>query len=120
MANMILYLGNITLPKYTTFREIPNENASENRTLDATLKVDAINQIREWEVGWKLLTAADYAPVRAKYDDQLANQVLHYFGIPAYSINTQVYMTINERQIKWNGNLIEGCAIRLKEINAVG
>ncbi len=117
--NMIMYLGDLTLPKHGDLTEITSPNASENITLDGSLYVDFVNYRRGWKIGWKYLTAADYDAIRAKYNQQFSTGVFHQFGIPAYSINKPVYMKINDKNIKWNGAVVEGFSIELLEQYAI-
>jgi len=117
--NMIMYLGDITLPKYTDLKEITETNAGENVTLDGSLFVDFVNYRRGWKLSWKLLTVTDYNNIRAKFDEQFGNGTFHQFGVPAYNLNVPVYMRIDDRNIKYNGEFVEGFSIELLEQYAI-
>ena len=117
--NMIMYLGDITLPKYTELTEITEPNTSENVTLDGSLYVDFINYRRGWKLSWGLITKTDYDTIRTKFNEQFSTGIFHNFGIPAYSINSPVYMKINDKNIKYNGELISGFSVELLEQYAV-
>ena len=90
-----------------------------NVTLDGSLHVDYVNYRRGWKVSWKYLTSAEYDSIRAKFNSQFADEVFHNFGIPEYSINAPVYMKIDDKNIKWNGSIVENFSIELIEQDAV-
>lgn len=110
----------VELPLYKTLRETTTPSETENVTLDATMYTDFVNNRRSWVVGWEKLKAADYDRVRALYDLQYAYRALHTIEIPEYGISAQMKINISDRDIRLNGEIIEGFSITLKEKYAIG
>lgn len=114
-----MYLDGLLLPDYGNLREVTNENASKNYTLDGQLYVDYLNNRRVWVISWKLLTRAQYNLIRAKYDKQFEEETMLNLIIDNLGIFTTVYMTINDKKVKWNGQYVEGFEITLEEQHAI-
>lgn len=114
-----MYLDGLQLPNYGTLREITQPNVAKNITLDGSLYVDFYNNRRSWELSWKLLKASEYDSIRAKYDLQFSSQTMLQFVVDPLGLFVPVYITINEKNIKWNGQLIEGFSITLEEQYAI-
>lgn len=114
-----LYLDGLLLPDYGSLREITQPNVSKNTTLNGELYVDFYNNRRAWEIRWNYLTVAQYEAIRAKYDKQFADQEMQMFIVNNLDIFVPVYININDKNIKWNGQLIEGFTITLEEQYAI-
>ena len=114
-----MYLGGVQLPNYASLREITEPNVAKNVTLDGSLYVDFYNNRRKWEISWKLLKAAEYDTIRALYDLQFSSQTMLQFIVDPLGLFVPVYISINEKNIKWNGQLIEGFTITLEEQYAI-
>lgn len=114
-----MYLAGLRLPLYGSLTEIPDPNITKVETLDASLRVDFFNQRRAWQISWKLLTIAEYESIRAKYDQQFENSEFLNFIVEDKQINVSVLMTINNVDIKHNGQYIDGFSIKLEEQFAV-
>ena len=114
-----MYLGGVQLPNYASLREITEPNVAKNVTLDGSLYVDFYNNRRKWEISWKLLKAAEYDTIRALYDLQFSSQTMLQFVVDPLGLFVPVYISINEKNIKWNGQLIEGFTITLEEQYAI-
>lgn len=114
-----MYLDSLRLPDYATLREITEPNIAKNVALDGSLYVDFYNNRRRWEISWKLLKAAEYDLIRAKYNKQFSQQTMLQFIVDPLGLFVPVFMTINEKNIKWNGQLIEGFTITLEEQYAI-
>ena len=119
MADMSWYLSGELMPKFSSMQEIVMPNAKEILTLDGTLYVDFVNVRRGWKFGFKLLKAEDYKKLRDKFDAQFNTPIFHYVTIPEYDIYQKVYMKINDKNIKYNGSIIEGVEVELYEQYAV-
>lgn len=117
---MVIYLKGQTLPKYNIFKELPTSNVAQNTTLDGTLYVDIINRRRSWLIHWDQMLATDYTAVRAIYDSQFSNsQPFTPFYVPDLGVNVFVFVTINERNMRYNNTIIENFEITLEEQSAI-
>lgn len=114
-----MYLGGLRLPDYATLKEITEPNVAKNVTLDGSLYVDFYNNRRKWEISWKLLKAAEYDAIRAKYNLQFSSQTMLQFVVDPLGLFVPVFISINEKNIKWNGQLVEGFIITLEEQYAI-
>lgn len=114
-----MYLGGLQLPNYATLKEVTQPNLSKNVTLDGSLYVDFYNNRRVWEISWKYLKPAEYNAIRAKYDLQFTSQTMLQFIVDPLGLFVPVFISINEKNIKWNGQLIEGFTITLEEQYAI-
>lgn len=114
-----MYLDGLRLPDYATLREITEPNVAKNVTLDGSLYVDFYNNRRKWEISWKLLKAAEYDAIRAKYNLQFSSQTMLQFVVDPLGLFVPVFISINDKNIKWNGQLIEGFTITLEEQYAI-
>jgi len=112
---MIIYIGDLTVPKYGQLKELVAPNAKKIRTLDGTLNVDVVNQMRVWQLSWDYMTEADYQSIRTKYDQQFSTGTLFYFGIPELSINKQVYIELNDKEIRWNRSMASNVVLTISE-----
>lgn len=114
-----MYLGGVELPNYATLRELTQPNVAKNYALDGQLHVDFYNYRRSWEISWKLLKASEYDAIRALYDLQFSSQTMLQFVVDPLGLFVPVFISINEKNIKWNGQLIEGFTITLEEQYAI-
>ncbi len=117
--DMRIIVGGTTLPLYSTLKEDVTPNESENITLDGTLYTDFINNRRSWQVGWDKLKEADYATIRALYDAQYSTETIPIVEIPEYGITAPMKLAISDRNIRLNGEIIEGFSLTLKEQYAI-
>lgn len=109
----------IELPLYSSLKEITTPNETDNVTLDGSLYTDFVNNRRSWQVGWDKLKAADYDVVRSIYDLQYVHEAYNTIEIPEYGITAAMKINITDRNIRLNGEIIEGFAITLKEQYAI-
>ena len=114
-----MYLDGLRLPDYATLREITEPNIAKNVTLDGSLYVDFYNNRRKWELSWKLLKASEYDSIRAKYNLQFSSQTMLQFVVDPLGLFVPVFISITDKNIKWNGQLIEGFSITLEEQYAI-
>lgn len=113
-------LGGVTLPILEVpFLETPLENAVDITTLGQNTYTDFVSQKRQWELNWTVLTEAQYNALKAVYNTQFSTGVYPTFVVPYYSINTQVRMYINDKNIQSNGCDIVGVKITLIEKQAI-
>lgn len=117
--DMTITVDSTTLPRYSTLKEVTTPNESENITLDGTLYTDFINNRRSWVVGWDKLKEADYAIIRALFDAQYTTETIPIVEIPEYGITAPMKLSISDRNIRLNGEIIEGFSLTLKEQYAI-
>lgn len=111
--------GTVELPLYKSLKESVDPNETDNVTLDGTLYTDFVNNRRGWQVAWEKLKAADYDVVRALYNEQYQYEAYHTYELPEYGITAPMKMNITDRNIRLNGEIIEGFSITLKEQYAI-
>lgn len=116
---MDIILGGVTLPNFGAISEIITPNANENVTLDGSLYVDFINVRRGWRLEWESIKAADYDTIRAIFNAQFTTGTFPTLVIADESVNTTVYVKLNDRNIKYNGALVSGVVLELLEATAV-
>lgn len=117
--DMRIIVNGTVLPLYSTLKEQISAIESENITLDGTLYTDFVNNRRAWSVGWEKLKAADYDTIRALYNAQYTSESIPTVTLPEYSITAPMKLVISDRNIRLNGEIIEGFSIILKEQYAV-
>jgi hypothetical protein len=116
MPNISGTLGGFTLPTFAIpFIEKPLENAGDVLTLDGTLYSDFVNQRREWEINFKVLSESDYDDLRAVYDTMFSTGTYPTFICSYYSINTPVRMRLNDKDIRFDGGCIYDVSITLTQ-----
>ena len=111
--------GTVELPLYSSLKEIIDPNETDNVTLDGTLYTDFVNNRRSWQVAWEKLKAVNYDVVRSLYNEQYQYEAYHTFELPEYGITAAMKMNITDRNIRLNGEIIEGFSITLKEQYAI-
>lgn len=120
MANINTVLDGVTLPEPTSMNESIVPIESDNITLDGTLYNDFGSVRRMWTINWKTLCKADYDDLRGIWDDQYTNKAYPNLTISFYSVsNVDVKMSINERDIYWDGEQMRDITITLKEQLAI-
>lgn len=117
--DMRIIVGSTVLPLYSTLREVISSIESENVTLDGTLYTDFTSNRRAWAVGWEKMKAADYDTVRALFNAQYATETIPIVQIPEYGITAPMKLVISDRDIRLNGEIIQGFTLTLKEQYAV-
>ena len=117
--DMQIIIDSTVLPLYSTLKEQTSPIESENVTLDGTMYTDFTSNRRAWVVGWQKLKAADYQTIRALYDAQYTNEDIPLVEIPEYGITAPMKIVISDRDIRLNGEIIEGFSITLKEQYAI-
>lgn len=117
--DMKIIVDSTVLPLYSTLREIPTAIESENITLDGSMYTDFTANRRSWTVGWQKLKAADYDTIRALYNAQYSSESIPVVEIPEYGIVAPMKLVISERDIRLNGEIIEGFTLTLKEQYAI-
>lgn len=110
-----IYLDGLILPLYSGFKEITKPNIAKNVSLDGSMYVDFYNNRRCWEISWDLLKIDEYDAIRAKYDKQFTNQVFLPLDIVGKGIYVYCYINIKDKDIRYNGQYVEGFSIMLEE-----
>ena len=117
--DMSIIIGSTVLPLYSTLREQTSAIESENVTLDGTMYTDFNSNRRAWVVGWNKLKAADYDIIRALYNAQYSTESIPVVEIPEYGVVAPMKLVISDRDIRLNGEIIEGFTLTLKEQYAI-
>lgn len=117
--DMRIIVNGTVLPLYSTLKEQLDAIESENITLDGSMFTDFTSNRRAWAVGWEKLKAADYDTIRALYNAQYATETIPIVQIPEYGITAPMKISLSDRNIRLNGEIIEGVTITLKEQYAV-
>lgn len=117
--DMSIIVGSTILPLYSTLKEQISPNETENITLDGTLYTDFVNNRRGWLVGWDKMKESDYSVIRALYNAQYTTETVPIVQIPAYGITAPMKLNISDRDIRLNGEIIEGFTLTLKEQYAI-
>ena len=105
-VNAPVYLGGVVLPLYAEITDTTEPNLSKNISLDGTLNIDFYNTRRSWTIKWNYLTAAD---------NQFLSSSLYTFWIPSVDLAVPVFINIKDKDIKWNGKMVEDFTIVLEE-----
>lgn len=109
-------LGGVTLQPFNIpFLETPLENAVDVTALSFKTYTDFVNQKREWEISWKVLTESQYNDLKAVFNSQFATGDYPNFVVPYYSIDVPVRVYINSKDIRKNGCQVWNVGIRLVE-----
>jgi len=114
-VNVPVYLGGVALPLYASIVDTTEPNLSKNLTLDGTLVIDYYNNRRSWTITWNYLTAAQHDSIRVLYDNQFLSNVMPTFWIPSVNLAVPVFINIVDKDIKWNGSMVENFTIVLQE-----
>lgn len=117
--DMKIVVDSTVLPLYSTLKEQVSPIESEQVTLDGSMYTDFTANRRAWVVGWEKLKATDYDTIRALYNAQYANEAIPIVEIPEYGITAPMKLDISDRNIRLNGEIIEGFTLTLKEQYAV-
>lgn len=107
MADMRIYLAGGQMPRFTSFEEITQPNASEVFGLNANLNIDFVNYRVGWRASWKLISVDDYNKLKAVFNRQFSQSSLPHLLVPGWGISTPVYMKISEANIRYRGGWIE-------------
>jgi hypothetical protein len=117
--DMSIIVDSTVLPLYSTLREQTSAIESENVTLDGTMYTDFTSNRRAWVVGWNKLKAEDYDTIRALYNAQYSTESIPLVEIPEYGVTAPMKLVISDRDIRLNGEIIEGFTLTLKEQYAI-
>lgn len=116
---MRIIVNGTVLPLYSTLKEQLSPIESENITLDGTLYTDFINNRRSWVVGWDKLKATEYETIRALFNAQYTTEAIPVVQLVEYAISAPMKMNISDRNIRFNGEIIEGVTVTFKEQYAI-
>ena len=120
MSNIVIILNGQELPlPDVPFKMITDENATDNITLDGTMYTDYINMRRSWTMEWARLSATQYQVIRDIYESQFSTGAYPILVIDYYDIAVPVKVSINDKDIRNDGDCIYGVEITLNEQYAV-
>ena len=114
-----IYLNGTALPLYSDISERIDSNMSKIYSLDGTLTVDYLNNRRAWEIKWDYITTAQYDIIRGIYDRQFTVGNRPIFYVPSIPFAVNVLVQIPQKNIRWNGGMVENFSIVLEEFFAV-
>lgn len=117
---LTLILGGLNLPVQAQLIETTTPLETDIQTLDGTLYTDFIAIKRSWSVLFPNgLCGDDFNAIYAVYRSQYPGEMYLSFFCAALSINTIVKCNISDKNIRWNGNQVDGFSLTLKEKNAI-
>lgn len=112
----------VTLPNYARdgLQELIVPNFAKNISLNASLHVDFMGTRGGWAITFDAITAAEYADLRAIYDDQFDNEEFLSFDRTGLSGDiVSVFMSLpSERNIVWDQQAVLDLTITLERANA--
>lgn len=112
----------VTLPHYARdgFQELITPNIAKNYPLGGNMYVDFYNKRGGWKITFDTLTAAEYAELRAIYDDQFTNEEFLTFDRTGLIGDYEsVFLNLPaERNIVWDQQAVLGLQIVLEPENA--
>lgn len=112
----------VMLPNYARdgLQELIVPNHAKNVSLSGKLYVDFYNNRGGWRITFDAITAAEYALLRAVYDDQFTNEEFLTFDRTGLSGDIEsVFLNMPpERNIVWNQEAVLGLEIMLEPENA--
>lgn len=113
----------VTLPNYARngLKEMIIPYHAKNTGLSGKLFVDFFNRRNGWKITFDAITAAEYADLRALYDDQFTNEEFLTFDRTGLSGDiVQVFLNLpSERNIVWDQQAVLGLTITLEPEDAV-
>lgn len=121
MASVEVTLNGFTIPPERMEALLDETEPIEvsKRTLDGTLYTDYTTNTRRWRVKIAFLCAEDYDDLRTVYFSQYANASYVTLEIPFYGISTLAKMSMNEKDVRHDGDDIVGIEVMLDEQSAV-
>lgn len=120
---MALKVDGLTLPPYANdgFREILKPNYTKVYSLSNKLSVDFedTNIRRGWAYTFDVITAAEYASIRTKFNKQFTSRVFLRLEHDEASINLDCFMELpDDRNIKWSAGFVKDLTITFEPENA--
>lgn len=112
-------LGGLTLPNYRAFEELNDSRVSKNISLDGTMYVDHTSTRKGWRIEYDVMSASDYAALRAKYESQLSSEAFLDFIDTDLGIDEPSWLTMpDERKIVWDKTQVIDLEILLEPRDA--
>ncbi len=113
----------VTLPAYARdgLQELITPVMAKNYPLQGNMYVDFFSRRGGWKITFDAITAAQYAELRAIYDDQFNNEEFLTFDRTGLSGDYEsVFLNMPaERNIVWDQQAVLGLQIILEPENAV-
>jgi hypothetical protein len=111
-----------TLPNYARdgYQELTVPNIAKNYPLGGNLYIDLFNQRGGYKITFDTLTAAEYADLRAIYQDQFDNEEFLTFDRTGLSGDYEsVFLNLPaESNVVWDQQAVRGLQIILEPENA--
>lgn len=119
--NITMTLGGVALliESASDLREITKPNETTNQTIGGKIFTDFAPYSRGWEVKWPKLSKDDYDDIRAVFDLQYSSGNYPELVIPFYDIDVVAKLTLNDKDIRFDGECIRGFSIILQEQDAI-
>lgn len=121
MASVEATIGGVLVPPERMESLVDDTQPVETskRALDGTLYTDFTTNTRRWRVKIAFLCADDYDDLRQVYFSQYNNAEFPVLEIPFYGVSAQVKMSMNEKDVRHDGDDIVGIELVLEEAGAV-
>lgn len=113
--DIAIILGGTLLSNYKTLNRLIEPNETDKVTLGGNLFTYHKNNRRIWKISWDLLKEEDFQVIYDLYIDQYNNNTYHTLQLDAYDVYVPVKMEIDNQNIKYNGSIIKGFTLTLKE-----
>lgn len=110
-------LGGFAIPMRNLFKlvEITKPNEATNETLGGIRYTDFTNNLRSWRLSFAYICEDDFDDLYQVYKNQYNNEAYPTLLVPYYTINTPVKMSVSDKDIKFDGNMIVDYEILLEE-----
>lgn len=114
---MEITIGGFEIPMRTlaSLIEVTTPNEQSNRSLDGTLYTDFVNNLRSWKLSFAYLCAADYDDLREVYMNQYRNEQYPTLVVESLGINALVKISVSDKNIRMDGDRVDGYEIALEE-----
>jgi hypothetical protein len=121
MADLQITLDDFDIPmrNVSEFVEITTPNESTNVTIGGIRYTDFVNNLRSWKLKTAYLCDEDYQSIRQIYLDQFNNEAYPLLEVPLLTISAPVKMSISERNIRQDGEMVVEYEILLEEQYAI-
>lgn len=117
---MQIKLNGTLLPKHAKLVEKSSDQVAKNRALSGELTVDYWATIREWGVEFPIIDMADWDAMEAIYKSQFITGDMVHLEIISDDMNIDTYgfMSALKRNVRWNGQVVDGFSFDIEEAYA--
>lgn len=117
--DMTMYIDDVELPLPLTYKVNDEPNQTVLRTLGNKVRVQFLSIARSWELGYEKMYVEDNDILHGMFLNQYPghSDAAPVFRFPAMDVEGQVFITVSERALKYNGTLVEGYVFTIIEID---